>query len=96
MLTTGMRITCKEEIDLRPHTTIKKGETGTIVHTTSDALGVYAVDVHMDCYHKGLVEWNNEAHIMAPEVGALNGLITRRLETVAPAVLLIGDERRRA
>lgn len=76
MLREAERVRVQSDIDLQPHTTLKKGEMGTIRRTVVDALGVYSIDIQMDTFHKGLVDWNNEAHLVAPELDAIAGLGT--------------------
>lgn len=71
MLVERARVRMGHDVDLMPHTILKKGEEGTIVHVEADALGVYSVEIKMDKLHKGLAEWDNAAYLVAPELDAL-------------------------
>lgn len=89
MLREAERVRVQSDIDLQPHTTLKKGEMGTILRTVVDALGVYSADILMDTIHKGLAEWDNEAHLVAPEIDLIRAVARpylRRLRTIAASV----------
>lgn len=73
-LRAGMRVLIHRDVDLRPHTTLRKGERGTVRYTEADALGVYAVNVHMDKPHEGLRQWGNCAYLVAPEIDAVGAV----------------------
>lgn len=56
------------EICLLPYTTLLAGETGTVVSSVADDAGLYSIEVLMDLPHKGLAAWDNQAHLMGPEL----------------------------
>lgn len=92
MLRNAARVRIRRDVDLEPYTILQAGELGTVVHTYNDAQGVWGVDVRMDKRHPGLAEWNNEAHLVDPELGALEpvssylGLLSSLAATVAALV----------
>jgi hypothetical protein len=96
----GSRVRLSRDVDLMPYTVLKKGECGTVTYAEADAAGLYSVDVKMDRTHKGLASWDNEAHIVDPELEAVefqhrvNFLSTdgRRLAIVAIGLLALAFE----
>lgn len=66
-----LRAQVLSDISLEPHTVLKKGEKGTIIHIEEDAEGIYEADVRMDNVHRGLADWNNVAHLVEPELSSL-------------------------
>jgi len=68
MLAKMRRVTVLSDVDLRPHTTLLKGELGSIVKEYGGVDQVWGIDVLMDRYHKGLDEWDNTAHLVEPEL----------------------------
>lgn len=89
-LRAGMRVLMMSDVDLRPHTLLKRGEKGTVKETEVDALGVYAVNVRMDKEHKGLRDWDNCAYLVAPEIEAVAAIkrppLAKRLTALAAGV----------
>ena len=68
MLAKMRRVIVLSDVDLRPHTTLLKGEAGSIVKEYEDDGQVWGIDVLMDNRHKGLDEWDNTAHLVEPEL----------------------------
>ena len=74
MLVTKMRVVLSRDVNLMPYTTLLRGELGTVVYVETSEHWVPSVDVMLDKHHKGLVEWDNVAHLAGPELEALTPL----------------------
>lgn len=89
MLGNAARVRLTRDVDLAPHTVLKEGETGLVVRSEADALGVYMVEVLMDRHHKGLDEWDNRALLVPPELDALEELSGSSLSTISSHITTI-------
>lgn len=84
------RVVVTQPIDLQPHTTLETGETGTVVRIYDDDGEIWAVNVLMDKFHKGLAEWNNEAHIAYEALSNIeprHASLTEKLTAIAATLL---------
>jgi hypothetical protein len=65
----GTRVRATQDIDLRPYTTIKAGETMLVLGTPEGA--PEGIEVLLDQHHVGLRHWDNRVLLVHPEVRAL-------------------------
>lgn len=69
----GASVEFADAVDYSPHTTIEKGERGTVV-ALEDAFGEPAVEVRLEKFHFGLCEWMNTVLLVGATVNVLKDL----------------------
>lgn len=64
----GKRVVFSGDVDLMPHTIVRRGEQGVITRACADAEGLVSLEVLLDKHHKGLREYDNHAYLEDPEL----------------------------
>ena len=85
----GSRVRLSEDVNLLPHTVLRKGETGVVLKTEEDAAGVYSAEVRMDRHHSGLNMWENVAHLVDPELAAVVPIVSTVRSSFAHAASVV-------